>query len=556
MADQPAPLKPAAPSKRRNRKAAPPEAAPPADPPKPRWRLWRPDLSALATLSNDIRTLVVNLTVLVTILVLVPVIAGQFVREQVLIEPIAVPEAMAASGLSPEIAANRLWDGLQQVKLAAGSAKASVSAIPDSRQVSFSIPDSGLSIDSLIYYVRRFFNAYETRVSGEFRCGDPDCSPAGQTLRLRVFEADLDLIALPPRGERDEEAYFRLAAAEVMGRLDPFTAIAAQAETAPLQATVLARRLIRSGHPDAKWAHNLIGNMRMTAEDPAGALEEYRAALAIDPAFPQALANLGNMLITNGDHDGARRAFAAIEAANTNDPFAATGFAALAEAGNQPDEAIRWYIEASRRSPLSPDYLTRAGLVEDKRGNAEAAQGYWRQALEIDPGASAPLALLAAQHLVAERYAEAERLYRDAADYAPENADLHGQDADLLLLIERPADAVVRAERAIALDPDRPDYRLTRARALAALERREDALAELDQLERIAPNEPRLYYERGMLLNTLGRTEEAVAAMRRNLQLDPESQTRFLTELWIETWSRPTEPAPVADQAVSGSSPG
>ena len=262
-------------------------------------------LTRAAGLSTDVRTLAVNLTILAVIIRVVPVIASQFLREQVLIEPIAVPEALLATGLTPEVAANRLWDGLKEVKEAAGSSKGSVTAIPDSKQVDFSIPDSGLSIDSLIYYVRQFFNAYETRIGGEFRCADPACSPAGITLRLRVVRDDMELLQLPPMGPRAEAEYFRDAAGEVMAVLDPFTAIAADAAAEPKRAQVLARRLIRSGHKDAKWAHNLIGNMLLDDNDIAGAETAYRAALALDPDFPTARTNLGNALRIKWDVAGA-----------------------------------------------------------------------------------------------------------------------------------------------------------------------------------------------------------------------------------------------------------
>jgi hypothetical protein len=168
-----------------------------------------------AAWTSDVRTLAVNVTILLAILLVVPVIVTQFWRSQVVIEPITVPDAMVATGLTPEVAAGRLWDGLEAVTDEAGTAKRSVVSIPESAKVDFAIPDSGLSIDSLVYYVRQFFNSYETRVTGEFRCADAGCAPEGQSLRLRVVSNTVELIDLPPRGAKSEARYFREAAAEV-----------------------------------------------------------------------------------------------------------------------------------------------------------------------------------------------------------------------------------------------------------------------------------------------------------------------------------------------------
>ena len=141
--------------------------------------------------------------------------------------------------------------------------------------------------------VRRLFNAYETRIAGEFVCSDKDCDRAGMRLRLRVIRQGVDLIDMPPIGDRTERDYFADAGGRVLALLDPFVALAALSETQPLKATTLARRLIRAHHKDAKWAHNLVGIIRQNQGDQAGAIEEFRAAIALDPGFLQARTNLG-----------------------------------------------------------------------------------------------------------------------------------------------------------------------------------------------------------------------------------------------------------------------
>lgn len=533
--------------------APPPQPATPPSPPAEQQSALHAALHRLASFSGDVRTLAVNITILTVIIIIVPVIGGQFLRSQVLIEPIAIPAPLLATGLTPEVAANRLWDGIKQVTLEGNTAKGAISAIPETQKVDFSIPDSGLSIDSLVYYVRQFFHIYETHVSGEFRCADPACTPQGITLRLRIVGADLQLVDLPPMGARSEAVYFHDAAHDVLAMLDPFIAIVADADRNPDRAKVLARRLIRSGHQDAKWAHNLIGNLLLRAGDTTGALKEYEAALAIDPDFLTARANYGDVHRILGDIKGARDAFERIAKADPKSPLSQAGFADLAMLEGKPDDAVRFLMTASDRVPLETKYIDRAGKILLDSGRNAEAEAMWERALEINPVDLAALAHLGAQHLADGEYGEAERLYQDAADYAPDDATLQGQDAELLLLTHQYDAALVRADNAIRLAPDNAGYRISRASALQYLERYDQALQELVRAEALAPDDPKIFYARATMQQFLGRNAESIAAFRRFLALDPETPFAAAVEGWISTMEAKLRPAPAApDQPAAG----
>ena len=374
-------------------------------------------LDALASGSTHLRTILINLTILIVLLIVGPVIAKQFWRNQVLIEPIAVPAVLQRTGLTPEVAASRLWDGLAEVQAAAGTSKTGITAIPDSEKVDFSIPDAGISIDSLIHYVRDYFNIYETRITGEIRCATEACEPADTTIRLRVVRNDVQVLPLEPRGEMTEEEYFRAAASEVLGVIDPFTAIAAEAATRPEKARVRAKRLILERHPDSKWAQNLLGNLSTDRGEYDVALAYYNAALAIDPGFVPALNNLGENLRNRGNLAAARAAFLKAQKLEPGNPLTADGLADLASLDGRMDEAIGYFLAAAKSDPLSSRHLLKAGLLEIGAGRLDKAREYFLAALETDPTNGDVLQI--ATGLIPDDYALAERLYRDAADLAP-----------------------------------------------------------------------------------------------------------------------------------------
>lgn len=504
------------------------------------WTRLRERLSlpGLESWSTNVRTVLINVFFLVLVVVLVPLLIGQFRRDQVIIEPIAVPEALAARGMTAEVVASRIWDGLSDVRLAARTSKESIAALPDSRRVEFSFPDSGLSIESLVFHVRRLFNAYETRIAGEFVCATADCASDGLRLRLRVLRDGVDLVDLPPIGEASDRAYFADAASGILSVLDPFVAIAAAAEAEPLKATILARRMIRAHHPDAKWAHNLIGLIRVDQGDAGAAMEEYRAALALDPAFLPARVNLGNALMQAGDRAGARAEYAEVRRRDPDNVFAAEGFAEIALADGKTDEAAAIYLQAAEAAPVDPRYPTKAGRILLGAGKTDEGVAQLTRALELDPGYLPAFAELAAMHLAAGDNAAAERIFRNAADYAPDSADAQASHGRLLAIVGDYPAAEARYARAVRLAPADASYRLELGRVLQRLARHEEAMAQLTEAQKLAPDNADVWMSLGDGYRDTGRNAQAVAAYRKFLDLaQPDAFMRPVAERFIELLS-------------------
>jgi tetratricopeptide (TPR) repeat protein len=501
------------------------------------WFRDRLSLPGLEVWSTNLRTILINVLFLLMLIVVLPVLFSQFNRDEVIIEPIAVPETLAAQGFSPEVAASRVWDGLRDVKAAARTSKETLVALPDARQVEFSFPDSGFSIESLVFHLRRLFNAYETRIAGEIVCADANCERAGMRLRLRVIRDDVELVDLPPIGAADERVYFADAAASVLAVLDPFVAIAADVADNPLRATVLARGLIRMRHPDAKWAHNLIGNIRADAGDYASAAAEYQAAIELDPGFLIARSNLGRSLIKINDLTAARAEFAEIQRRSPKNLFAERGLAELALAEGDKAAAVRHFLAAAGIDPQSPRHLADAGRIEMEAGREAEGVALLTRALEIDPGYLPAFAVLGAMHVGKGDYAAAEPIYRDAADYSPDDATAQAAHGDILGLLKLWDDALVRYRRAAALDPPSAWYRLQTGRALQRLGRHGEALAELEAALGFEPANPVTVMAMADAYRDLGRTGEAVEAYRKFLELDKESLMRPVAEQWIKLLS-------------------
>ncbi len=498
----------------------------------------RMSLPGLESWSTNVRTVLFNLFFLVLVIVLIPLLIGQFRRNQVIIEPIAVPEALAARGLTADVVASRIWDGLSDVTRAARTSKETIAVLPDNRRVEFSFPDSGVSIDSLVFHVRRLFNAYETRIAGEFVCAAAECTPQTVSLRLRVIQDGVDIVDLPPIGERTERAYFADAASGILAVLDPFVAIGAAAEADPLKATILARRLIRSHHEDAKWAHNLIGLIRYNAGDATAAMLEFRAAIALDADFLPARNNLGNTLFKAGNLDGARAEFEAVRARDARNVHAAEGFAELSLAAGDWATAVGHYLDAAEWDPVNPRYFAKAGRTELGAGRTEEGIALLTRALELDPGYSMAFAELAAMHLAKGDHLTVEKIFRDAADYAPTDPEAQMAHGRMLAILKQWDAAVVRLKRAAELDQGNADYRLQLAVSLQRLGHHEEALALLLEAERLAPSNPDIQMSMGDVYRDTGRKPEAIGAYKKYLDLAAaDAIMRPVAERFIELLS-------------------
>lgn len=485
---------------------------------KLRSRLSLPEIEAWST---TMRTVFLNALFLVAIVVVLPVLVSQFRRDQVIIETFGVPASIEEQGLSGVVVANRVWDGLHDVRVKSRTSKQSIDAIPDARQVEFSFPDSGFSIESLVFHLRRLFDAYETRISGEFVCGDKECDRAGLRLRLRVIREGVEIIDLPAMGTRSERDYFADAGAKIYELLDPFVAISALSETEPLKAATLARRLIRSRHKDAKWAHNLAGLIRMEQGDAAAGIEDFRAALALDPDFPQARTNLGEALLRSGDVAGGGAEFDAVLRKDPDNVFALEGKSMQMEATGDVDGAVAFLLKAAEAAPVDPRYLARAGKILADKERPDDAIPLLRRSLELDPGYLPAFAYLGSIYLGRNDFAGAEPIYANAADYAPEDADAQASHGRILAILHRWEDAVARYRRATTLAPDDGSYWLELGRCLTSSGKPEEALPALTTAFDLDPSNADVQMALGDVHRMAGRKAESIAAYRKFLELVP-----------------------------------
>jgi tetratricopeptide (TPR) repeat protein len=152
----------------------------------------------------------------------------------------------------------------------------------------------------------------------------------------------------------------------------------------------------------------------------------------------------------------------------------------------QYDDAIEWVGGANREDPAA-GYLLSLGTALEQQGLND----------------------------------EALKAFEKAAKQTPDDAELWTRLANVLVVLQRPAEAISRFERALTVNPRYWLAAKNCAVLLLKLERFEEALAKLDLCNELQPDHAPTLRARAAALHSLDRFEEALSEGRRAQTLDP-----------------------------------
>ena len=340
-----------------------------------------------------VRTLAVNLIVIISIAAIVVLLTRELLREPVIIEEVSLPPSMVAQGFSGAVTAQRLWDAISDIQIKSTTHKTQTALLAANRQLDVAAPGTGISLQQLTQALRSMLNLPQTRIAGEVLCATPDCTFSELRLRLRVFkDGRMHVLRSDPVGARSLDGYFHLSAIRVLEVIDPYVLAAYlyYYEIRRDDAVEIAEDLLRRQHTQSAWAANLIGNRHLDEGRPAAALPHYELALDLAEEFgPDTFAvphkNIGLALIELGDPAGAiARLSDAIEIDNANfETWRGLGQALLAKGEPRlAAERLRTAVE------LAPDDLLSWTALGDALSAAERYHEAFRKyhfAIDLNP---------------------------------------------------------------------------------------------------------------------------------------------------------------------------
>lgn len=167
--------------------------------------------------------------------------------------------------------------------------------------------------------------------------------------------------------------------------------------------------------------------------------------------------------------------------------------------------------------------LLKRALQAHQQGQALQAELLYMQALEQAPEHPQAHNLLGVLRFQQGQPEEALAHFDRALRADPDFADAYNSRGNTLLEMGRPAPALENFAQALRCDPRNADALFNHASALQALDRHEEAAASLRRALALGSRDAATHLNLGVSLRALGREEEALECFERALRLDPDS---------------------------------
>lgn len=231
----------------------------------------------------------------------------------------------------------------------------------------------------------------------------------------------------------------------------------------------------------------IFGLIYFNADDLRHALTWFDFALALRPAFPEALSARAIILQRLGQPKDALESFAAILKLQPNDVETLFNMGVVLQSLGRVADALVAYEDVLRWSPTHCSALTNRGALLERFGRIDEALACFGAIETIRPGDSSNLF----------------------------------NKGSVLQKLGRHADALAAYEEAARRGPPDAETELNRGNVLQKLGRLEEALAAYDLSSRYRHGYPQALYNKGIALQGLGRPQEALAAYDAALTCDP-----------------------------------
>jgi tetratricopeptide (TPR) repeat protein len=252
------------------------------------------------------------------------------------------------------------------------------------------------------------------------------------------------------------------------------------------------------------------------------AMKYYREAVAVNPAYPDALNSIGAILAAQGNPE-AMQWFQRTLDLQPNHPEALLNMGnALAKQGKY-EQATRYFEESLRVRPDDPRAYNNLGNALLKQGRIDDAILHYRTALRGLTDDPKIYENLAGALGVKGKLDEAIVNYRRALTLHTTNVlHVHYQLGLALAVRARWDEAIGEYQETLRLSPEHPEAEYNLGYAYRVQGRLKEAQTHLERALRLRPEFPLAHFNLGCVLADLGRKEEAVAHLRAALEQQPD----------------------------------
>jgi len=245
-------------------------------------------------------------------------------------------------------------------------------------------------------------------------------------------------------------------------------------------------------------------------------------ALAIDPAYADALYLMGLLALEAGHHDHAVDWLASAIAQAVRGEYLSALGRALQRLGRL-DEAVKAFDKAVQLRPDDPKGWKDLAVALSEAQRADEALLACRHALQLNPDDADAAERCGTLLLDLGRMEEALACLDLCDDLHPNRASVLEKRGHVLHRLGRLAEAVADHRRAHALNPDNPNACNNIGASLQALRRDDEALVWFDLAVTLKPDFVMARLNKALSLTQLGCFDEALVLLDETKAIDPDN---------------------------------
>ena len=302
-----------------------------------------------------------------------------------------------------------------------------------------------------------------------------------------------------------------------------------------LQRRMVEVHLIRGDIPNASLANDAIlrkdpsdaialidrGRILMALHKAQDALTELQRYNANTPDSPLGHYYLGVALQQSGDSAGAKDQFRRVLVLN---PDFAPALYSLAQLQLADEESAQAVDSATSCVWLEPSKISNRLLLGTallKHGSPAKAREQFLFAQQLDPKNPSVHLNLALASIAERKFTDAEAELETALRLDPSFDDALAELVDLRVSLKQETKALSTAQRVLASDPSNPGAHLVLGSLLAAMMKYAEAESELAEAARLDPNLVVAYLKLGWVKQQLQEFDSAVTYYQKALALQP-----------------------------------
>ncbi len=279
--------------------------------------------------------------------------------------------------------------------------------------------------------------------------------------------------------------------------------------------------LKKQPHDAAAW--NLQGSAYLGKKDSAAARKSFHQALAQDPKYFPAAANLAQIDLAQGQPQAARQQFEALLKADPGNLPAMLSLAQLALAQKQDAEYLGWLDKAAAAHPNAPQPRLLKAAYYLGQGNTAEALVHAREAHDLQPSNPAALELLGRVQIAAGEKANGLDSFRKLADVQPKSANVQLLLAHAYDLNGDQNEALKHLQQAAQLSGKAPVLQAALAEQYIKMQRYDDAFASARALGSTPTEQSLAAFLEGDIAYARKDYTAAIASYRRAQALKPNS---------------------------------